>query len=215
MAYYCIRYGEGIFTLKRFIALGLLIGLSTLLSSAAATASAAAEVLDRIVAVVNEDIILQSELNERMEPYVKRVREQGFDMDREQIMLITLREDIINKLVDEKLTDQEILRNDIQVSEAAVDNMIANIKSANNYTDADLERFLEREQMSLEEYRETIREQVLRTKLVNYQVKSNIVITEEEIQSYYDSHPEMYGGEARYHLKNILMIKHGPFFVNR
>jgi peptidyl-prolyl cis-trans isomerase SurA len=75
------------------MALGLLIGLSTLFSNAAATASAAAEVLDRIVAVVNQDIILLSELNARMAPYAQRIREQGFDLDREQIMLIARRDD--------------------------------------------------------------------------------------------------------------------------
>jgi len=191
--------------LKRSMALGLLIGLSTLFSNAAATASAAAEVLDRIVAVVNEDIILLSELNARMAPYAQRIREQGFDLDREQIMLISLREEMINRLVDEKLTDQEIARNDIHVDEAAVDNMIADIKARNNFSETDLEAFLAEEQMSLEDYRETIREQVLRTKLVNYQVKSKIVVTEQEIQTYYDSHPELYGGEVRFHLRNILM----------
>jgi hypothetical protein len=44
--------------------------------------------------------------------------------------------------------------------------------------------------MTMEQYREKIKEQVLRTRLVNYQVKSKIVITEAEIQDYYDSHPE-------------------------
>jgi len=57
----------------------------------------------------------------------------------------------------------------------------------------------------MEQYREQIREQLLRTRLVNYQVKSKIVITEEEIRAYYDSHPEIYGGTIRYHLRNILV----------
>jgi parvulin-like peptidyl-prolyl isomerase len=74
-----------------------------------------------------------------------------------------------------------------------------------SFTDEDLRRFLEQEQMTMEQYRNQIKEQVLRTRLVNYQVKSKIVITEEEIRAYYDSHPELYGGKTRYHLRNILM----------
>ena len=58
----------------------------------------------------------------------------------------------------------------------------------------------------MDQYRDKIREQVLRSRLVNYEVKSKIVITDEEIQSYYDSHPEIYGGKTRYHLRNILMM---------
>jgi len=176
-----------------------------LVFTASATASAASEVLDRIVAVVNEDIILLSELKERMEPYSQRIRQQGFDLDKERQMIFKVREEMLNRLVDEKLTDQEIKRKDIQVAEAEIDSTIERIKAANTFTDEDLRRFLEQDQMTMEQYREKIREQVLRTRLVNYQVKSKIVITEEEIQAYYDSHPEIYGGKLRYHLRNILM----------
>lgn len=191
--------------MKRYVALGLLTGVMMLGFSASATASAAAEVLDRIVAVVNEEIILLSELNERMAPYAQRVREQGFDLDRENQMLRQLRAEMIDRLVDEKLTDQEIARNDIELDDAAVDRAIEQIKTANNLSDEELQRYLASEQMTMQAYRDSVREQVLRTQLVNYQVKSKIVITDQEIQAYYDNHPEVYGGKVYYHLKNILM----------
>jgi peptidyl-prolyl cis-trans isomerase SurA len=108
-----------------------LIGVLMLFFTATATASAASEVLDRIVAVVNEDIILLSELKERMAPYAQRIRQQGFDLDKERQMLFKVREEMLNRLVDEKLTDQEIKRNDIQVDEAEIDSTIERIKAAN------------------------------------------------------------------------------------
>ncbi|MCB2146494.1 MAG: SurA N-terminal domain-containing protein [Deltaproteobacteria bacterium] len=191
--------------MKRNLSLGILIGMLVLVFATSATASAATEVLDRIVAVVNEDIILLSELRDRMEPYAQRIRQQGFDLDKERQMIFKVREEMLNRLVDEKLTDQEIKRNDIQVDDAEIDSTIERIKAANTFTDEDLRRFLEQDQMTMEQYRQKIREQVLRTRLVNYQVKSKIVITEEEIRAYYDSHPEIYGGKLRYHLRNILM----------
>jgi len=198
--------------LKRNLSLGMLIGVWVLVFTATATASAASEVLDRIVAVVNEDIILLSELEERMGPYAQRIRQQGFDLDKERQMLFTVRDEMLNRLVDEKLTDQEIKRYDIQVDEAEIDSTIERIKAANTFTDEDLRRFLEQDQMTMEQYRETIKEQALRTRLVNYQVKSKIVITEEEIRDYYDNHPEIYGGTLNYHLRNILMRV--PDFAN-
>jgi hypothetical protein len=187
------RPGKGIVALKQKFSLGVLIGV-WMLCTATATA-AASEVLDRIVAVVNEDIILLSELNERMAPYAQRIRQQGFDLDKERQMLFKVRKEMLNRLVDEKLTDQEIKRNDIQVDEAEIDSTIERIKAANSFTDEDLRRFLKQDQMTMEQYREQIKEQVLRTRLVNYQVKSKIVITEEEIRAYYDSHPALYGGK--------------------
>ncbi len=191
--------------MKRNWYLGMLIGMWVLVLTAPASASAASEVLDRIVAVVNEDIILLSELNQRMAPYAQRIRQQGFDLDRERKMLFNVREEMLNRLVDEKLTDQEIKRNDIQVGEAEIDGTIERIKAANSFTDEDLRRFLEQDQMTMGQYREKIKEQVLRTRLVNYQVKSKIVITEEEIREHYDSHPALYGRKTRFHLRNILM----------
>ncbi|BBO93344.1 SurA N-terminal domain-containing protein [Desulfosarcina ovata] len=191
--------------LKRILYTGSLILALVPMLTALATASAASKVLDRIVAVVNEDIILLSELDARMSPYVQRIRQQGFDLEKEQKMLYKVREDMLNRLVDEKLTDQEIKRNDINVDDAEIDNAIERIKAANYYTDEDLRGFLEADQMTMEEYREKIKEQILRSRLVNYEVKSKIVITDEEVSNYYDNHPELYGGTLHYHLRNILL----------
>jgi peptidyl-prolyl cis-trans isomerase SurA len=169
------------------------------------TALATSKVLDRIVAVVNDDIILMSELNDRIKPYVQRVQQQGYDPEKERQMLFQVREEMLNRMVDEKLTEQEIKRNDIHVDDAMVDETIERIKEANYFTDEDLRRYLEQQQMTMEQYREQVKEQILRSRLVNYQIKSKIVITEEDIRGYYESHPEIYGGERRYHLRNILM----------
>jgi peptidyl-prolyl cis-trans isomerase SurA len=165
----------------------------------------ATDVVDRIVAVVNEDIILLSELNTRMAPFAQRIHAQGFDIDKERQTVYSVREDLLNRLIDEKLTDQEIQRYNIKVDDAEVDNTIERIKAGNSSTDEDLRTFLERESMTMEQYREKIREQLMRARLVNYQVKSKIVITEEDIRDYYDKHPENYGVVSTYHLRNILM----------
>ncbi len=191
--------------MKRNLSMVVLIGMLILEFTATVTASAATEVIDRIVAVVNEDIILLSELRKRMEPYARRILQQEFDQEKTRKMIFKTREEMLNRMVDEKLTDQEIKRKDIQVDEAQIDNTIERIKASNAFTDEDLRRFLEQEQKTMEEYRENLKDQILRARLVNYQVKSKIVITDEEIRTYYDSHPEIYGGRLHYHLKNILM----------
>lgn len=190
--------------MKRFCFSGTWILITVILSTAVST-PAVTEMIDRIVAVVNEDIILLSELNQRVEPYAQRIRQQEFDTEKSRQLLFKVREEMLNRLVDEKLTDQEIKRNDIQVDEAQIDSTIERIKAANYFTDEDLRRFLEQEKLTMEQYRKQIKEQILRTRLVNYQVKSKIVITEEDIKAYYDSHPEIYGGKIRFHLRNILM----------
>ena len=138
-------------------------------SSATATASATAEVLDRIVAVVNEDIILLSELNDRMTPYAQRIRQQGFALEQERQMLFKMREEVLNRMVDEKLTDQEIKRNGIQVDESEVDNAIESIKKNNYFTDEDLRQYLESEQLTMQE-----REKLLAAYLDNLREQADI-----------------------------------------
>jgi peptidyl-prolyl cis-trans isomerase SurA len=170
-----------------------------------ATTGGAAKVIDRIVAVVNEDIILLSELNDRMQPFSERIKQQGLDEERQRELLFKVREDMLNRLVDEKLTDQEIKRNDIQVDEALIDATIERVKTANYFTDEELRDSLAQEQLTMEQYRSQIKEQILRTRLVNSEVKSKIVITEEDIKAYYDNHSGIYGGKLHYHLRNILL----------
>jgi len=163
------------------------------------------EVVDRIVAVVNDDIITLLELNRSFKPYAERIRALGYSTDKERKMLFKVREDMLNQLIDQKIKDQEIKRFNIEISEKDIDQTIERIKEANFYTDEDLRAALAKDGLSLEEYRERIKEQILRTRLVNIKVKSKIVITKEDIKSYYENHQDKYSGKKKYHLYNIII----------
>ena len=67
-------------------------------------------VLDRIVAVVNDEIILLSELNLGIKPYEDQIKASGYPLEKQRKMLFKIREDMINHLVEQKLTDKEIER---------------------------------------------------------------------------------------------------------
>jgi peptidyl-prolyl cis-trans isomerase SurA len=164
-----------------------------------------AEVVDRIVAIVNDEIILLSELNQDLKPYVARIRTQGYDEETEHRLLFQVREDILNRLIDERLTDQEVKRYRIKVGEAEIDAMIERIKETNYYSDEDLRRALSLEGLTLESYRKQLKEQILRGRLVTMQVKSKIVITEKDVRAYYEDHQANYQGTKRVHLRNIVM----------
>ena len=68
-----------------------------------------------------------------------------------------------------------------------------------------MRRALEHDGLSYEEYRKQIKERMLRTRLVNREVKSKIVVTDEDARAYYDSHQKEYGGLTKYHLRHILI----------
>jgi peptidyl-prolyl cis-trans isomerase SurA len=164
-----------------------------------------AEVVDRIVAVVNDDIILLSELDESFKPYADRIMALGYSLDEERRTLFNIREEILNQLIDQKLTDQEIKRSKITVSDNEIDKAIERLKEANLFTDEELREMLKAEGLTMEEYRKRIKDQILRAKLVNFEIKSKIVITKEDIESYYKSHSDKYSKIKEYRLSNIIM----------
>ena len=164
-----------------------------------------AEVVDRIVAVVNDDIIALFELNRAFKPYMERIRALGYPLEKERKMLFKVREEILSQLINEKLTDQEIKRTKITVDEAEVDAAIERIREASSQDIKDLQEILAREGLTTEDYRTQVKEQILRSKLVTLEVKSKIIITAQDVKIYYENHKEQYGGAETYHLRNIIM----------
>jgi len=164
-----------------------------------------AELIDRIVAVVNEDVVLLSELKRELQPYAERIKSSGYSPVNENQRLFKIRTDLLNKLIDQKLTDQEIKRIKIFVSEKEVDNAVERMKEANFFTDEEMRKMMAAQGLDMASYRQRIKEQILRSKLVNREVKSKIVITQEDIRSYHEAHQAQYGGEKKYHLRNLMM----------
>ncbi|MGD9976065.1 MAG: SurA N-terminal domain-containing protein [Desulfatirhabdiaceae bacterium] len=164
-----------------------------------------AEVVDRIVAIVNNDVISLIELNEALKPYMEKVMAANYGPEKEKQMIFKIREEVLNQLIDQKLTDQEIARYKLNVNEKEIDQSIERIKQVNSITDEQFRAALAREGLSMETYRQKMREQLLRANLLNREVKSKIVITREEIKTYYDSNPDLYGVEQQYYLKSFFL----------
>lgn len=167
--------------------------------------SKSAEVVDRIVAVVNDDIITLIELNSSLKPYSEKIRSLGYPLEKEQQLLFKVRKDMLDRLINQKIEDQEIKRSKVEISEEQIDKTIEKIKDTNYLTDEQLRAALARDGLTMEEYRKKIKSQILRTRLVNLKVKSKIVITKEDVKAYYEKHIEEYGGKQKYHLRNIIM----------
>ena len=167
--------------------------------------SARGELVDRIVAVVNDEVILLSELNEATTAYEKQIRAMNYDPEREKELLYKMRQDFLDQMIDETLTDQQVKHFGIKVDPEDVDAAIERVKQTNYLTDEDLREALKLKGQTMEAYRKDIEEQVLRIRLLNIEVRSKIVITDDEIRKYYEDHKEKYAGQPVIHLKNIVM----------
>ncbi len=191
---------------KRSGVLGqLVIWIACMIVSVAAVGAETFELVDRIVAVVNSNIVTLYDLNRAFRPYEENIKALKYPPEKERETLFQVRNDILNKLIYDELADQEIKRNQITVSEKEIDSAIERMKEARYLTDEQLREGLSQQGMTMEEYRQEIKDQVMRAKLVNREVRSKIVITKEDIQKYYDSHQEKYAGAEQFNLWNLFV----------
>jgi peptidyl-prolyl cis-trans isomerase SurA len=165
-----------------------------------------AEVVDRIIAIVNDDIIRLAELNKAFGPIEKQIQSKGYPADKEREIIYDKKMETLNNLIDEKLVDEKINEAGISVKESDIDNTIEKIKSANKYSQEEMELALTSNGMTYNEYRAEVKKQILRNKLVSMEVTSSIIITQSEVQAYYEQHPDKYSVIKRYGIKNILMF---------
>jgi peptidyl-prolyl cis-trans isomerase SurA len=167
--------------------------------------TADAAVVDRIVAIVNDDLITLFDLNQNFKPYEANIKALGYSAERERETLYKLRTDLLNKLIEEKLADQAIKKYNIEVSEQEIDSAMERLKESRSLTDDELRAGLAQQGLTIEEYRKNLKNQLRRSKLINREIKSKIVITQDEINGYYDAHREKFAGELKYHLWNIFV----------
>ncbi len=165
----------------------------------------AAEVCNRVVAVVNNDVITLYELNNRMKEMTGVPVEEL--MQKNEAMYRDTRQKILELLIDEKIAQAKIKELRIQVSEKQVDNFLEKMKRDNQLTQEDLVTGLEKEGLSYEKYRERIKRDIERSQLIEYEVRSKIIIREEAIQKYYEEHKGTFGVAEKVHLAGIFLMR--------
>ena len=168
-------------------------------------AAAQAAVVDRILAVVNEDVITLYDIETLMRPLSQNIKAQRLPPEREMQAVAKLRDEMLNNLIDTKLTEQEVKRYNITITEEEVENYIRQLKQRRSITDEQLRALLAEQGLTLEDYRKEVKLQLQRTKLVNREVRSKVVITEADIKAYYEKNKAKYGGGTRYHLWNLFV----------
>lgn len=167
--------------------------------------SGSAEVVDRIVAIVNDDIITLVELNKATAAYHEKINAGSYSDDQKKNLIKEVNEKALQALIDQSLTHQEARRYNIRISENEVNRAIDNILKSRSMSMEALKKALSQEGVEFEEYKENIEKQILQNRLINHAVKSKVVVLESDIQKYYETHKEQYAGQQKYHLRNILM----------
>ncbi len=166
-----------------------------------------AGVVDRIVAIVNDDVITLSELESVAMPIYKRVLSSEQDQKEKEKIVQEIRKQVLNQLIDNLLVDQEVKRLHITVTDQEVNQFISQIRRDQGLTEKQFLQYLAYQGISLKEYRKHVAEQIKRLKLIQAQVRERIVITDEEIKRYYLEHYAK--NEEKYELAAIIIQGEG------
>jgi len=167
--------------------------------------SISAEVIDRIVAIVNNDIVTLVQLRKETTPYLKKIETSGYSDEKKNQMMQDIDKDMLNALVDQSLTQQEAQGYGINISDTEIDKAVENVKKNKSLSDKELESALEHDGLTLEGYRENVKKQILQARIINHAVKSKVVITQSDVIKEYQANADKYSGKKKYHLRNILM----------
>jgi len=165
--------------------------------------TAGAEVVDRIVIVVNNEIITQREVDVILLPVYAQYRNtyKGEELIRK---LEEAREQILKQLIEDRLILSEAKRQNITVEEKEIDARINDIRSKVG-TEADLENMLNEQNLTLKELRERYREKIIIRKLIDQKVGGRIIITPLELKEYYSAHKEDFLQPEEVKLRTIVI----------
>jgi peptidyl-prolyl cis-trans isomerase SurA len=162
-------------------ALCALLSLST--ADARAEDKDTGEVIERIVAIVNAEPLLLSELRTRAAPFLGRLM-QAPEMQRMTLMQ-QLYGELLTQLIDERLLEQEARKLSITITGTDVERAIENVQRQNNLKDAEFWDAVTAQGFSKDQYKGDVRRQLLRLKVINQKVRARINITEADVRRKY------------------------------
>jgi peptidyl-prolyl cis-trans isomerase SurA len=167
--------------------------------------TAAAETVDRIVAVVNGDIIVLSELRQVSRNYIDRMSEQ-FKVAGGDEQLREAERRILDQLIEEKLVNQEADRLAITFSEREVDLAVKEMQNRNRMNDAQFAAVLAEEGLTMPKYREQLTSQMKKARVIDQEIKSRIQVSKEEVDAYYEKHADDFNAEPEVRIQQIRLL---------
>ena len=161
-----------------------MILLPALLLGGQVAAAGQTVLVDRVVALVNDEVITLSEIQKEGKPFIQRIREELGEDTRARQMQITQRQ-ILDALILRRLQLQEAKKEKVVVEQSEVTAAVEQIKKENGLTtSAQFTEALARENLTPEEFRTKVWEQLAVDRLITRKVRTSVVVSDEEVARY-------------------------------
>ncbi|MDB5812713.1 MAG: PpiC-type peptidyl-prolyl cis-trans isomerase [Betaproteobacteria bacterium] len=180
--------------------------LSTLLLAGGPAAAAQATgsrviLLDRIIAVVNEDVITRRDLDDRMKVVNTQLRQQGTPLPPADV----LEKQVLDRMIYTKVQLQFAKETGLRVDDGQLDTAIGRIAENNKITPAQLRETLERDGVTFAKFREDIRDEIVMARLKEREVDNKITITDSEVDNVIATLQSQDGKSDEFDLSHILI----------
>ncbi|MFQ5353967.1 MAG: SurA N-terminal domain-containing protein [Thermodesulfobacteriota bacterium] len=163
------------------------------------TPVAFAKVMDKIVAVINDEVITLSELKATValeKSAFKDTAEAGAGVSKKKIL---------NALIKEKLIKQASDKVGIEVSDEEIENAVKAVQEQNGFNRKELMMALAASGLTYDEYRDRLREQIRSSKFMDMRFRSRIHIKPDEVDNYYRQHLDKFYGPPSYRISLIFI----------
>jgi parvulin-like peptidyl-prolyl isomerase len=155
-----------------------------------------ARVVEKIAALVGDDLILQSEVEDRATPLLADIASISNPSEREA-RINAIRHEVLERLIDDQLLAQQATELKLTVSNDEIDRAIEQIKRDYGLSDAQLKDELRKQGLSMAAYRINTKREILKYRVLNIAVGSKINVGDSEVQSYYDRHMKLANLQVR------------------
>jgi peptidyl-prolyl cis-trans isomerase SurA len=180
-------------------ALALAIGPAM---AASAPKQSSAKVLDRIVAVVNDEVITRVELEERMKLALRQLNQQGTPLPPQDV----IERQLLERLITDRVQLQYAKETGLRVDDNDLDRAISRIAEQNKLTIDGLRQALEKDGIPYTKFREDIRNEIVLTRLREREVENKIVVAESEIDNFLATQQGQQGRKEEYDLSHLLIV---------
>jgi peptidyl-prolyl cis-trans isomerase SurA len=193
-------------TLASSVSSWLTVGVAVLIAQPSAHAqtrelATRGELLDRVVAIVNDGVVLDSDLDAQIEVVAERLRQQKLELPAQNV----LRQQVLERLVLQELQMQRATHAGIKVTDETLNAALQDVAKRNNLTLAQLPDALAQQGVDYPAYRDEIRKEITLTMLRQRDVLQHITVTPREIDQYLEKEAKAPSEHNEYNVSHILI----------
>ncbi len=160
-----------------------------------------AEPMDRIVAVVNNEVLLESELEDMEQTVRQQLHQRNATMPPSDV----LRKQVMERLILQKVQLQKAESTGIRVGDDALNAALKQIADNNKITLSEFRDVLAKDGYNFVDFRDSIREEMIINRLRKSQVEDRVVVSDREVDTYLKTQAVQGGSETSYHLLHMLI----------